>query len=83
MPEEAEVAMAKIALDYEGLVYVRPVGRGVSLEKGAPVEYLEDLDDGYYRVTLKFERLPWGSAEEAEAKAVMHPELAKPPEATP
>lgn len=42
---------------FEGEVYVRPVGRGVSLPDGARYPYLEDLPTGDYRLSVTFERI--------------------------
>ena len=73
--------MSDTGYEYEGFVCVRPGGRGVLLEGGMEHLELADLDEqpeGFYRATVKFERLPEGSYDEALAMAAVYPGQTKP-----
>ena len=43
----------RLLLQYEGRIYVRPVGRGVVLEDEEHRMQLDDLPDGYYRAEIR------------------------------
>ncbi len=43
----------RLLLQYEGRIYIRPVGRGVVLEDDATRMQLEDLPDGHYRAQVR------------------------------
>ncbi len=49
-------ASGRPLLQYEGRIYIRPLGRGVVLEDDVNQMYLEDLPDGYYRAEIRIWR---------------------------
>lgn len=50
------MTVAGAVFRFEGEVYVKPVGRGVSLGDDAKYHYLEDLPDGHYDAVIEFRR---------------------------
>lgn len=51
--EEGQPTGERLLLEYEGRIYIRPVGRGVVLEDDAMRMQLEDLPDGHYRAQIR------------------------------
>ena len=55
------------AFEYDGRVYVRPVSRGIVMFDSGREVYVDDaVPDGYYRMTITFQRV----APEEERQAV-------------